>query len=101
MHSPKARRSRTPNLPARTLGRSAILREWDENMQTRALKTRKNYPKHVELTVAPVDANTSIAHMLEMVGERKKVLDVGCATGYFANLLVKRECDVVGVDINP
>jgi 2-polyprenyl-3-methyl-5-hydroxy-6-metoxy-1,4-benzoquinol methylase/chromosome segregation ATPase len=70
-------------------------------MQTRALKTRKNYPKHVELTVAPVDANTSIAHMLEMVGERKKVLDVGCATGYFANLLVKRECDVVGVDINP
>ena len=71
------------------------------NMQSRTLKLRKNYPKHVELMTSPPDPNTSIAHMLEAVGERKKVLDVGCASGYFASLLGKQECDVVGVDINP
>lgn len=70
-------------------------------MQSRSLKPRKNYPKHVELMVAPPDPNTSYAHMLEMIGERKKVLDVGCAGGDFARLLVQHECDVVGVDINP
>ncbi len=70
-------------------------------MQSRTLKPRKNYPKHAELASSTPDPNSSIAHMLEMVGERKKVLDVGCASGYLSSLLVKRECDVVGVDINP
>lgn len=70
-------------------------------MQSRPLKPRKSYPKHLELTIAPPDPNTSLAHMLEMVGERKKVLDLGCASGYLASLLVRRECDVVGVDSNP
>ena len=70
-------------------------------MHSRTLKPRKNYPKHTELAVAPPDPNTSYSHMLEMVGERKKVLDVGCASGEFARLLVKRECDVVGIDVNP
>ncbi|MGA8535007.1 MAG: methyltransferase domain-containing protein [Candidatus Tumulicola sp.] len=70
-------------------------------MQSRPLKPQKSYPKHPELTISPPDPNTSIAHMLEMIGERKKVLDLGCASGYLASLLVKRECDVVGIDINP
>jgi 2-polyprenyl-3-methyl-5-hydroxy-6-metoxy-1,4-benzoquinol methylase/chromosome segregation ATPase len=69
-------------------------------MQPRPLKRRKSYPKHPELTIAPPDPNTSIAHMREMIGERKKVLDLGCASGYLASLLVKRECDIVGIDCN-
>src|SRR5579863_7472181 len=70
-------------------------------MQSRSLKPRKNYPKHTEFTLAPLEANTSYAHILDMVGERKKVFDVGCGNGYLASLFVKRECDVVGLDINP
>ena len=70
-------------------------------MHSRTLKPRKNYPKHVEPAVVTPDPNSSYAYVLEMVGERKKVLDVGCASGYLAGQLVRRECDVVGVDVNP
>jgi O-antigen biosynthesis protein len=70
-------------------------------MHSRTLKPRKNYPKHVEPAIVVPDPNTSYAYVLEMVGERKKVLDLGCASGYLASQLVRRECDVVGVDVNP
>ena len=70
-------------------------------MPSRTLKPRKNYPKHVEPAIVAPDPNTSYAYVLEMVGERKKVLDLGCASGYLASQLVRRECDVVGVDVNP
>lgn len=70
-------------------------------MHSRTLKPRKNYPKPVEPALASPESNTGYAHVLEMVGERKKVLDVGCASGYLASLLLRRECDVVGIDVNP
>jgi len=37
----------------------------------------------------------------EAVGERKRVLDLGCGSGQLARALARRECDVVGFDINP
>ena len=38
--------------------------------------------------------------MLQRVGRRKDVLDVGCATGYFAKLMSSHDCSVTGIDIN-
>jgi 2-polyprenyl-3-methyl-5-hydroxy-6-metoxy-1,4-benzoquinol methylase len=39
--------------------------------------------------------------LLEWIGEGKRVLEVGCSTGYISRLLVERKCDVTGVEIDP
>ena len=42
--------------------------------------------------------NNSHTLMVELVGGTKRVLDVGCATGYLARALVERGCTVSGVE---
>jgi len=42
--------------------------------------------------------NSSQTLALEAVGSDKRVLDVGCATGYLARALVERGCVVTGVE---
>ncbi len=44
--------------------------------------------------------NNSHTLMVELVGGTKRVLDVGCATGYLARALVERGCTVVGVEMD-
>jgi methionine biosynthesis protein MetW len=39
--------------------------------------------------------------LLEWIGEGKRVLEVGCSTGYISRLLVDRKCEVTGVEIDP
>ena len=39
--------------------------------------------------------------VVDAVGERKRVLDLGCGSGRLARALALRECDVVGFDSNP
>jgi 2-polyprenyl-3-methyl-5-hydroxy-6-metoxy-1,4-benzoquinol methylase len=39
--------------------------------------------------------------LLSLVGEGKRVLDVGCSSGYLARPLVARGCTVVGVEQDP
>ena len=39
--------------------------------------------------------------MLEMTGTGKRVLEVGCATGYLSELLKKNNCHVTGIEIDP
>jgi 2-polyprenyl-3-methyl-5-hydroxy-6-metoxy-1,4-benzoquinol methylase len=46
----------------------------------------------------PANANTSHAQILELVGANKRVLDIGCATGYLARALVEQGCTVSGVE---
>ena len=43
------------------------------------------------------------AHMLvyNMIREKSRVLDVGCATGYFAEKLRQKKCHVYGIEIDP
>ena len=36
-----------------------------------------------------------------MVGHNKRVLEVGCAIGYFTQAMVERGCKVVGIELNP
>lgn len=47
------------------------------------------------------DGNSSHALIVELVGTGKRVLDVGCATGYLANVLARRGCKVVGIEVDP
>ncbi len=61
----------------------------------------KEYPAHAELESGSSDADTSLTRMAAMIGEGKRVLDVGCASGYFARLLRKNGCVVTGIDANP
>ncbi len=44
------------------------------------------------------DPGNSHSVMLELVGPDRRVLDVGCATGYLAGGLVQQGCTVTGVD---
>jgi 2-polyprenyl-3-methyl-5-hydroxy-6-metoxy-1,4-benzoquinol methylase len=46
-------------------------------------------------------SNTSHALMLRLVGSNKRVLDVGCATGYLARALREQGCRVSGVEYDP
>ena len=39
--------------------------------------------------------------LLEWIGEGKRVLEVGCSTGYISRLLVERGCEVIGVEVDP
>lgn len=61
---------------------------------------QKEYPLVEDINEEDLDPNSSLKKMLTLIGKKKYVIDFGCATGYFARLLTKRECQVVGVEIN-
>jgi len=44
---------------------------------------------------------TSHAQIVDLVGFNKRVLDVGCASGYLAAVLRERGCSVWGVEMDP
>jgi 2-polyprenyl-3-methyl-5-hydroxy-6-metoxy-1,4-benzoquinol methylase len=52
-------------------------------------------PGYVALRERPLSAH---AKLLELVGSGKRVLDVGCSSGYLARHLVERRCTVVGIE---
>lgn len=48
------------------------------------------------------DADNAHTRMIRLVGERKRVLELGCATGYMSKVLVERfGCTVTGVERDP
>jgi 2-polyprenyl-3-methyl-5-hydroxy-6-metoxy-1,4-benzoquinol methylase len=53
------------------------------------------YETHIDL-----NADTSHAQMVDLVGHNKRVLDVGCADGSMARVLVERGCTVSGVELD-
>lgn len=54
-----------------------------------------------DTTVDPEAEQNSHAFTLDLVGYNKRVLEVGCATGYFTKALVDRGCSVVGIELDP
>jgi O-antigen biosynthesis protein len=58
----------------------------------------KSYP---DLEASLLDENSSLTKMLGLIGNNKRVVDFGCATGYFAHLLAQQQCVVTGIEINP
>ena len=61
---------------------------------------QKDYPLAEGVTEEALGENHSLKKILRLVGENKRVVDFGCATGYLAQLLNKRGCVVTGVEIN-
>lgn len=53
-----------------------------------------------ETTVDP-EGHSSHAATLDIVGHNKRVLEVGCATGYFTKALKDRGCQVVAIEMDP
>ena len=47
-----------------------------------------------------LDENSSLKKLFNVIGKKKTVIDFGCATGYMAQILSKREGRVTGVEIN-
>ncbi len=64
------------------------------------IKSEKDYPLLPNITIEELDENSSLKKMLHWVGENKRVIDFGCATGYFARLLSSKGCQVTGIEIN-
>ncbi|PFG32514.1 class I SAM-dependent methyltransferase [Sanguibacter antarcticus] len=54
-----------------------------------------------EAQIDTANPNLSHTQVIELVGQDKKVLDVGCATGYLARQLIERGCTVSGVEVDP
>ncbi|HYX18593.1 MAG TPA: glycosyltransferase [Nostoc sp.] len=61
----------------------------------------KDYPSAEHPTEEGLDENHSLRKMFYLIGDNERVVDFGCATGYFAQLLNKKGCIVTGVEINP
>jgi 2-polyprenyl-3-methyl-5-hydroxy-6-metoxy-1,4-benzoquinol methylase len=61
---------------------------------------QKDYPSASNISETNLDENSSLKKMLDLVGENKRVVDFGCATGYFAQLLTSKGCQVTGVEMN-
>jgi 2-polyprenyl-3-methyl-5-hydroxy-6-metoxy-1,4-benzoquinol methylase len=55
-------------------------------------------PGYVSLNERPHGGH---AKLLALVGSEKRVLDVGCSSGYLARPLVERGCTVVGIEQDP
>lgn len=60
----------------------------------------KSYPKHEEMLSDSLPENSSLAAIIDLVGNARRLLDVGCATGYLSRSLAVRGHNVVGIDVN-
>lgn len=49
---------------------------------------------------APDDLKTSAAQIIELTGEGKKVLEIGCACGYITRHLNENRCKVTGIELD-
>lgn len=57
--------------------------------------------RYERATVKPKGKYDRDRFLLEWVGMGKRVLEVGCSTGYMSRDLVERECCVTGVEVDP
>ena len=56
---------------------------------------------HYDVDINPEAEDTSHVIVMQLVGEGKTVLDVGCSTGYLAEALRGQDCTVSGIEIDP
>lgn len=61
---------------------------------------RMSEPKY-DFEIDLSNPNSGHTMMIELIGSNKRVVEVGCATGYMSKLLSERGCRVVGVELDP
>lgn len=66
-----------------------------------SLPRMESSPFKYDLQLDLSRSNNSHVLQLELTGQNKIVLDVGCATGFLGEALVRRGCRVVGVEADP
>ena len=49
----------------------------------------------------PTEPNNSHTLLLDLVGSNRRVLELGCSTGYMTQWLAAAGCDVTGVEVSP
>ncbi len=84
-----------PNLCQDALGNTIA-----KSFNLMASNWQKDYPTTTDLSEERLNENNSFKKMLQFIGHNQHVIDFGCATGEFAQLLTKRGCTVTGVETN-
>ena len=64
------------------------------------LSPRRSVSKRYKLDTSPFSRFWAHQKILKYVGENKKILDVGCATGYLAKEFKNNNCHVVGIELD-
>ena len=62
--------------------------------------SKKDYPVHSDPQSTLLENETAIGKIVKLIAPGSTVLDVGCATGYLAELLRPQNCVVTGIDNN-
>ncbi len=62
--------------------------------------SKKDYPVHSDPQSTLLENETAIGKIVKLIAPGSTVLDVGCATGYLAELLRPKNCVVTGIDNN-
>jgi 2-polyprenyl-3-methyl-5-hydroxy-6-metoxy-1,4-benzoquinol methylase len=90
-------------VPARETSSGIVSKRRDDvdtvgkRFEAEPVKPTERYGSRIDLT-----ADTVYARILNLVGEGKRVLDVGCATGNLARALTEvNHCTVTGIEIDP
>jgi len=55
---------------------------------------------HDEMPIYNPSPHSPHTKIINYIGNGKTILDVGCATGYLAKELKKKDCNIVGIEIN-
>ncbi|MCU1463357.1 MAG: glycosyl transferase, family 2 [Acidimicrobiales bacterium] len=61
---------------------------------------RPPMPSH-DHAVDMSDSHSSRVNVIELVGWKRRVLELGCATGQVSQVLRERGCEVVGIEVDP
>ncbi|KQR16697.1 hypothetical protein ASF78_04895 [Cellulomonas sp. Leaf334] len=70
-------------------------------LASRGLRRKRARMFQYDTTIDPAADNTSHGLLLSLVGADRRVLDLGCATGYLAEALGANGCTVSGVEYVP
>ena len=76
-----------PSIPIAAVNRSAIGYS----------KSSLRYEPETVLPGEPYDRNSIL---LDWVGNRRRVLEVGCSTGYMSRFMAERNCAVTGIEVD-
>ena len=62
---------------------------------------KSDLPYDRPLTSNHSELNIEQRYIINFIGTNKKVLEIGCHTGYFSNSLKQNNCEVTGIEMNP